>query len=113
MKKIISVISILLLGMVGYAQTPEIGHFEQLKTVRRGDTIDVAWYYKPASGVDVRTFQVDFQFKKTLFTHISSNVDAVYSNNSPTLNYQEWKNYKYGSYSSAAGTYNYLSLIHI
>jgi len=109
MKKIISVISILLLGMVGYAQTPEIGHFEQLKTVRRGDTIDVAWYYKPASGVDVRTFQVDFQFKKTLFTHISSNVDAVYSNNSPTLNYQEWKNYKYGSYSSAAGTYNYTS----
>ena len=109
MKKMISVISILLLSMVGYSQTPEIGHFQQLKTVRRGDTIDVAWFYKPASGVDVRTFQIDFQFKKTLFTHISSNVDAVYSNNSPTLNYQEWKNYKYGSYSSATGTYNYTS----
>lgn len=97
----------MLLSVVGYSQTPEIGHFQQLKTVRRGDTIDVAWYYKPASGVDVRTFQIDFQFKKTLFTHISSSVDAAYSSNSPTLNYQEWTNYKYASYTS--GTYNYTS----
>jgi len=107
MKKLISAISLILLSIVGYSQTPEIGHFQQLKTVRRGDTIDVAWYYKPAAGVDVRTFQVDFQFKKTLFTRISSSVDAVYSSNAPTLDYQEWKNYKYASYTS--GTYNYTS----
>ena len=99
----------MLLSMIGYAQTPEIGHFEQLKTVRRGDTIDVAWYYKPASGVDVRTFQVDFQFKKTLFTHISTTVDAGYTSNSPTINFQKWDNYKYSSYSSGTGTYNYVS----
>ena len=109
MKKLISAISFMLLSVIGYAQTPEIGHFQQLKTVRRGDTIDVAWYYKPASGDDVRTFQIDFQFKKTLFTHISSTVDAAYSTNSPTLNYQEWKNYKYDSYTSGTGTYNYTS----
>ena len=109
MKKLISALSFMLLSVIGYAQTPEIGHFQQLKTVRRGDTIDVAWYYKPASGVDVRTFQIDFQFKKTLFTHISSTVDAAYSTNSPTLNYQEWQNYKYSSYTLGTGTYNYTS----
>lgn len=107
MKKLISALSVMLLSVVGYAQTPEIGHFQQLKTVRRGDTIDVAWYYKPASGTDVRTFQIDFQFKKTLFTHISTTVDAGYSSYSPSLDYQEWTNYKYSSYSS--GTYNYTS----
>ena len=107
MKKLISVLSFMFMSVIGYAQTPEIGHFQQLKTVRRGDTIDVAWYYKPASGTDVRTFQVDFQFKKTLFTHISTTVDAGYSSYSPSLNYQEWTNYKYSSYSS--GTYNYTS----
>ena len=109
MKKLISAISLVLLSVVGYAQTPEIGHFQQLKTVRRGDTIDVAWYYKPASGVDIRTFQVDFQFKKTLFTHVSTTVDAAYTSYSPTINYQEWQNYKYGSYTSSTGTYNYNS----
>jgi hypothetical protein len=59
MKKLISVVFIALFSVIGYSQTPEIGHFQQLKTVRRGDTIDVAWYYKPASGVDIRTFQID------------------------------------------------------
>ena len=101
--------SFILLSVIGYSQTPEIGHFEQLKTVRRGDTIDVAWYYKPASGVDIRTFQIDFQFKKTLFTHISTSVDATYSTNTPTLDYQEWNNYKYSSYTPATGIYNYTS----
>jgi hypothetical protein len=109
MKKLISAVSVMLLSVIGYAQTPEIGHFEQLKTVRRGDTIDVAWYYKPASGVDVRTFQVDFQFKKTLFTHISTTVDVGYTSNSPTINFQKWDNYKYSSYSSGTGTYSYTS----
>ena len=109
MKKLISAVSVMLLSVIGYAQTPEIGHFEQLKTVRRGDTIDVAWYYKPASGVDVRTFQVDFQFKKTLFTHISTTVDAGYTSNSPTINFQKWDNYKYSSYNSTTKVYNYAS----
>ncbi len=107
MKKLISVLPFLLLSLVGLAQTPEIGHFQQLKTVRRGDTLDVAWYYKPASGTDVRTFQVDFQYKKHLFTQISTTVDANYSSNSPTINFQKWENYKYNNYSS--GTYNYTS----
>ena len=108
MKKLILAVSVMLLSVIGYAQ-PEIGHFQQLKTVRRGDTIDVAWYYKPASGVDIRTFQVDFQFKKTLFTHISTTVDAGYSTYSPTINFQKWDNYKYSSYSSSTGTYSYAS----
>lgn len=107
MKKLISAVSLILLSIFAYAQTPEIGHFQQLKTVRRGDTLDVAWYYKPASGKDVRTFQVDFQFRKQLFSYLSSSVDGAYTSNSPTLNFQKWENYKYSSYTS--GTYNYTS----
>jgi hypothetical protein len=107
MKKLFSVVFIMVFYLIGYSQTPEIGHFEQLKTIRRGDTIDVAWYYKPASGVDIRTFQIDFQFKKTLFTHISTSVDVMYSTNTPTLDYQEWNNYKYSSYNPTTGNYNY------
>ena len=68
---------LLISGINGYSQTPEIGHFQQLASVRRGDTLDVAWYYKPASGVDIRGFQVDWQFKKTLFTYLSTTVDAT------------------------------------
>ena len=99
--------SILILSSyLGYSQTPEIGHFQQLATVKRGDTLDVAWYYKPAAGTDVRTFQVDWQFKKTLFTHLSTTVDNAVSNNSPVVNYQTWDGYKYGNYSN--GMYNYV-----
>ena len=99
--------SILMLGSyLGYSQTPEIGHFQQLATVKRGDTLDVAWYYKPAAGTDVRTFQVDWQFKKTLFTHLSTTVDNAVSSNSPVVNYQTWDGYKYGNYSN--GMYNYV-----
>jgi hypothetical protein len=58
MKKLISVVFITLFSVIGYSQTPEIGHFQQLKTVRRGDTIDVAWYYKPASGVDLSLIHI-------------------------------------------------------
>jgi hypothetical protein len=75
-------------------------------SVKRGDTLDVAWYYKPAAGTDVRTFQVDWQFKKTLFTHLSTTVDNAVSNNSPVVNYQTWDGYKYGNYSN--GMYNYV-----
>ena len=99
--------SILMLSSyLGYSQTPEIGHFQQLATVKRGDTLDVAWYYKPAAGTDVRTFQVDWQFKKTLFTHLSTTVDNAVSSNSPVVNYQTWDGYKYGNYSN--GMYNYV-----
>ena len=69
--------------------------------------MDVAWYYKPAAGKDVRTFQVDWQFKKTLLTYLSTTVDGSVSGKSPISNYQSWDNYKYGSYSN--GTYSYVS----
>ena len=99
--------SILMLSSyLGYSQTPEIGHFQQLATVKRGDTLDVAWYYKPAAGTDVRTFQVDWQFKKTLFTYLSTTVDNTVTNNSPVVNYQTWDGYKYSNYSN--GMYNYV-----
>lgn len=107
MKKLISVVSLLLLSIVGYSQTPEIGHFQQLATIKRGDTLDVAWYFKPAAGTDIRTFQIDWQYKKALFTHISSSVDAAVSGNAPVLDFKSWENYKYGSYSN--GVYNYVS----
>ena len=100
--------SILMLSSyLGFSQTPEIGHFQQLATVKRGDTLDVAWYYKPAAGTDVRTFQVDWQFKKTLFTYLTTTVDNAVSSNSPVVNYQTWDGYKYSSYSN--GVYNYVT----
>lgn len=107
MKKLISVVSLLLMSIVGYSQTPEIGHFQQLSTIRRGDTLDVAWYFKPAAGTDIRTFQIDWQYKKALLTHISSSVDVAVAGNAPVLDFKSWENYKYGSYSN--GVYNYVS----
>ena len=107
MKKLISVVSLLLMSIVGYSQTPEIGHFQQLSTIKRGDTLDVAWYFKPVVGTDVRTFQIDWQYKKALLTHISSSVDAAVAGNAPVLDFKSWENYKYGSYSN--GVYNYVS----
>ena len=78
--------SILMLSSyLGYSQTPEIGHFQQLDTVKRGDTLDVAWYYKPASGTDIRSFQVDWQYKRELFTYLSTTVDASLNGNSPEI----------------------------
>lgn len=107
MKKLISVVSLLFLCVMGYAQTPEIGHFQQLATIKRGDTLDVAWYFKPAVGTDIRTFQIDWQYKKALFTHISSSVDAAVSGNTPVLDFKSWEDYKYSSYSN--GVYNYVA----
>ncbi len=107
MKKLISVVSLFFLCVMGYAQTPEIGHFQQLATIKRGDTLDVAWYFKPAVGTDIRTFQIDWQYKKALFTHISSSVDTAVSGNAPVLDFKSWENYKYGSYSN--GVYNYVA----
>ena len=107
MKKILIVLTLMTSSLLGFSQTPEVGHFQQLKTVRRGDTLDVAWYYKPAVGVDVRTFQVDWQYKRELFTYLSTTVDASVTSNSPQVSYKTWDNYKYQSYSN--GNYSYVS----
>jgi hypothetical protein len=106
MKKTFLGLILLICGIQGYSQTPEIGHFQQLATVRRGDTLDVSWYYKPASGVDIRSFQVDWQFKRTLFTHVSTTVDAVLNGNSPIVDYKSWDGYKFDSYSNGSYTYS-------
>lgn len=107
MKKLLSLVSFVFLSHLSFSQTPEIGHFQQLSTVRRGDTLDVAWYYRPAAGVDIRSFQVDWQYKKRLFTHISTTVDNAHSGRAPEVSYKTWDDYKYGSYSS--GNYNYVA----
>jgi len=67
MKKLLLATSLLICYLTTFAQTPQIGHFQTLATVRRGDTLDVTWYYRPGSA-DIRTFQVDWQYKKTLLT---------------------------------------------
>ena len=95
---------LLLISFVSYSQTPQIGHFQTLATVRRGDTLDVAWYYRPDASADVRTFQVDWQYKKTLLTYISTTVDQSVNNMTPAVSYKTWDNYKYNTYSN--GTYN-------
>jgi len=106
MKKVLLVIALLISYTTIFAQTPQIGHFQTLATVRRGDTLDVAWYYRPGTA-DVRTFQVDWQYKKTLLTHISTTVDASVNGMTPAVSYKTWDNYKYNNYSN--GTYNYTS----
>lgn len=105
MKKLLLAIS-LLISFASYSQTPQIGHFQTLATVRRGDTLDVAWYYRPGSP-DIRTFQVDFQYKKTLLTYISTTVDASVNGMTPAVSYKTWENYKFNNYSNS--TYNYNS----
>ncbi len=105
MKKLLLALS-LLISFASYSQTPQIGHFQTLATVRRGDTLDVAWYYRPGSA-DVRTFQVDWQYKKTLLTHISTTVDASVNGMTPAVSYKTWDNYKYNTYTN--GTYTYTS----
>ena len=103
MKKLLLALS-LLINYASYSQTPQIGHFSTLATVRRGDTLDVTWYYRPGTP-DVRTFQVDWQYKKTLLTHISTTVDAAVNGMTPTVSYKTWDDFKYNNYSN--GTYNY------
>ena len=106
MKKLLLAISLLISYVTTYSQPPQIGHFQTLATVRRGDTLDVAWYYRPGSP-DIRTFQVDWQYKKALLTHISTTVDASVNGMSPAVSYKTWDNYKYNNYLN--GTYNYTS----
>lgn len=105
MKKLLLAL-MLLISFASYSQTPQIGHFQTLATVRRGDTLDVAWYYRPGSA-DVRTFQVDWQYKKTLLTYISTTVDASVNGMTPSVSYKTWDDYKYSGYSN--GAYNYVS----
>jgi hypothetical protein len=106
MKKLLLAISLLISYVTTYSQTPQIGHFQTLATVRRGDTLDVAWYYRPGSP-DIRTFQVDWQYKKTLLTYLSTTVDAAVNGMTPSVSYKTWDNYKYNTYSN--GTYTYTS----
>ena len=106
MKKLLLALTLLISYVTSFAQTPQIGHFQTLATVRRGDTLDVAWYYRPGSS-DIRTFQVDFQYKKTLLTYLSTTVDNSVNSMSPSVSYKTWDNYKYNNYSN--GTYTYVT----
>lgn len=104
MKKLLLAL-VLLISISSYAQQPSIGHFQQLATVKRGDTLDVAWYYQPIASKDVRTFQVDFQYKKRLLSHIETTVDVALSERTPYVDYKQFDNYKYSNYTN--GNYNY------
>jgi len=106
MKKLLLAFLLLISYVTTFAQTPQIGHFQTLATARRGDTLDVAWYYRPGSP-DIRTFQVDWQYKKTLLTYLSTTVDAAVNGMTPSVSYKTWDNYKYNTYN--AGTYTYTS----
>lgn len=106
MKKLLTLLAVLI-SYVTYAQQPSIGHFQQLATVKRGDTLDVAWYYQPVASKDVRTFQVDFQYKKRLLTHIETTVDVAFATQTPYIDYKQFDNFKYSGY--ATNNYNYVS----
>ena len=106
MKKLLTLLAVLI-SYATYAQQPSIGHFQQLATVKRGDTLDVAWYYQPVASKDVRTFQVDFQYKKRLLTHIETTVDVAFATQTPYIDYKQFDNFKYSGYT--AGNYNYAS----
>ena len=110
MKKLLTVFVAILSTISLYSQsTPEIGHFSQISTVRRGDTLDVAWYYKPDTATDVRTFQIDFQYKKHLFSHLQTTVDASVNNMTPAISFKKWDNYKFDYYDTTNTKYVYTS----
>jgi hypothetical protein len=104
MKKLLLAFA-LLISYVSYSQNPTIGHFQQLATVKRGDTLDVAWYYQPVASTDIRTFQVDWQYKKDLFTYLSTTVDAAVNSNIPYVDYKQFDGFKYNTYTN--GSYSY------
>jgi len=106
MKKLLTLLAVLI-SYASFAQQPSIGHFQQLATVKRGDTLDVAWYYQPIASKDVRTFQVDFQYKKRLLTHVSTTVDVAFATQTPYIDYKQFDNAKYSGYT--AGNYTYVS----
>jgi hypothetical protein len=112
MKKLIISAVLILTSLLGFAQLvqvneqlPEIGHYKPLSTVRRGDTLDVAWFYKPNPNMDIRVFQVDFQYKTGIMTYISSTVDGSVNGMTPSISYKTWDSYKFNGYLN--GTYLY------
>lgn len=107
MKKLILTFALMMITFLGYSQS--VGNFQQLSTIRRNDTLDVIFQYIPDPTKDVRSFQIDFQFKKDLFTHVSTTVDNSVNTMTPAISYNEYDNFKYGSYSSATGLYGYVS----
>ena len=106
MKKLLTLLAVLI-SYASFAQQPSIGHFQQLATVKRGDTLDVAWYYQPVASKDVRTFQVDFQYKKRLLTHIETTIDVAFATQTPYIDYKQFDNFKYSGYTT--GNYTYAS----
>lgn len=110
MKKLILALVTLISVTSTFAQTiPGIGNPVAYKTIKRGDTLDVVFKYDAASSVDVRTFQVDFQYKKELFTHVSTTVDATVSSMTPALSIKFFNDKKYSSYDSTTGSYSYVT----
>ena len=55
MKKLLLAFMLLISYVTTFSQTPQIGHFQTLATVRRGDTLDVTWYYRPGTP-DIKIF---------------------------------------------------------
>ena len=104
MKRILT-LCFILLSLNVFSQ--RIGHVSRISSVKRGDTLDVKWFYKPDTA-DIRTFQIDFQFKKRLLKHISTYIDTPYvtSQRSPEIAYKQFDNYKYNSYSNGSYTYS-------
>jgi hypothetical protein len=105
MKKILLTLVLLTTSILSYSQS--IGNFQATSTIKRGDTLDVIFRYIPDPTKDVRTFQLDFQFKKDLFTHLNTTVDASVSSMTPSISYNEFQDKKFGSYNSTTGTYSY------
>jgi len=106
MKKLILLILGIVLTISGYSQ--EIGNYQNFTTIKRNDTIDVIFQYKPDTTKDIRSFQIDFQFKKQLFTHFSTTVDSDVSTMTPAISYNQYENYKFGSYDTLTAKYNYV-----
>lgn len=103
MKKLL-VVAFTLLSTATFAQ--RIGHVTQLSNVRRGDTLDIKWFYKPDTA-DIRTFQIDFQFKKHLMSHIATTIDTPYvtAQRTPEIAYTQFDNYRYSTYANGSYTY--------
>lgn len=105
MKKLIFFFLGVLSLTTSYAQS--VGNFQQLATIKRGDTLDVIFSYVPDTSKDVRTFQIDFQYRKQLFTHVSTTADDTLNNMTPTISFKKYDNYKFSGYNSGNGTYSY------
>ena len=108
MKKLIFALVAIITASSAFAQTiPGIGNPVAYQTIKRGDTLDVVFKYDAAPSVDVRTFQVDFQYKKELFTHVSTTVDATVSSMTPALSIKFFNDYKYSGYNASTSSYTY------